>query len=142
MHALAEWLAGGLLVALGAIVGTPARFFISGLVAQRLGETFPWGTLVVNASGCFIMGLVGWFAIAHGLSSGSAFWLLLATGFLGSYTTVSSFALQTRALMRDGEGWRALGYVVLSLILCLGAVAIGNELASVLFAGIVTGVGR
>lgn len=135
MHALSEWLAGGLLVTLGATLGTPARFFISGLVAQRLGETFPWGTLVVNASGCFIMGLAGWFAVAHGLSSGSAFWLLLATGFLGSYTTVSSFALQTRALVRDGESWRALGYVALSLILCLGAVAIGSELAPVLFAG-------
>ena len=135
MHALPEWLAGGLLVTLGAIVGTPARFFISGLVARRLGETFPWGTLVVNASGCFIMGLVGWFAVAHGLSGGSAFWLLLATGFLGSYTTVSSFALQTRALVRDGESRLALGYVALSLILCLGAVAIGNELASALFAG-------
>ena len=142
MHALSEWLAGGLLVTLGAVVGTPARFFISGLVAERLGETFPWGTLVVNASGCFIMGLVGGFAVAHGLSSGSAFWLLLATGFLGSYTTVSSFALQTRALVRDGESRLALGYVALSLFLCLGAVAGGNELASALFAGVVAGVGR
>ena len=136
MHALSEWLAGGLLVTLGAIVGTPARFFISGLVAERLGETFPWGTLVVNASGCLIMGVVGGFAIAHGLSSGSAFWLLLATGFLGSYTTVSSFALQTRALVRDGESRLALGYVALSLVLCLGAVAGGNELASAFFAGV------
>lgn len=136
MHALSEWLAGGLLVTLGATLGTPARFFISGLVARRLGETFPWGTLVVNASGCLIMGLVGWLAVARSLSSGSAFWLLLATGFLGSYTTVSSFALQTRALVRDGERWLALGYVALSLILCLGAVAIGSELAPVLFAGV------
>ena len=122
-------------IALGSALGGAGRYWCSGLVARRLGETFPWGTLVVNASGCFIMGLVGGFAVAHGLSTGSAFWLLLATGFLGSYTTVSSFALQTRALVRDGEGRLALGYVALSLFLCLGAVAIGTELASALFAG-------
>lgn len=136
MHSLSEWLAGGLLVALGATLGTPARFFISGLVARRLGEVFPWGTLVVNATGCFVMGLVGWVAAARGFSGDSAFWLLVGTGFLGSYTTVSSFALQTRALVRDGEGRLALGYAALSLLLCLSAVALGFELGRVLLAGV------
>src|SRR5260370_29115234 len=113
---------GGVLVALGATVGTPARFFVSGVIAQRFGETFPWGTLVVNVSGCLIMGAVAAFAKAHGLSSESAAWLLAATGFLGSYTTVSSFALQTRALVRAGEHRSANGYVLISLLLCLTAV--------------------
>jgi CrcB protein len=129
MPSPSEWLMAALLVALGAAAGTPARFFVSGLVARRLGETFPWGTLVVNVTGCGVMGVVGCLATLRGLSGDSAFWLVAATGFLGSYTTVSSFALQTRALVRDGEGRLALGYVVLSLLLCLGAVAGGFSLA-------------
>ncbi|HEY6983952.1 fluoride efflux transporter CrcB [Reyranella sp.] len=135
MYSLSEWLADGLLIAMGAALGTPARFFLSGLVARRLGETFPWGTLVVNATGCLVMGLVAWLAATRGLSSASTFWLIVATGFLGSYTTVSSFALQTRALVRDGESRLALGYVALSLFLCLGAVTVGFEFGREIFAG-------
>jgi CrcB protein len=137
MHSLLEWLADGLLVALGATLGTPARFFISGLVARRFGETIPWGTLVVNVTGCLIMGLVAAVALARGLSGGSAFWLIVATGFLGSYTTASSFALQTRMLLRDGEGRLALAYVGLSLALGLAAVASGFELGRLVFFGAV-----
>lgn len=118
-------LLGAALVSLGAIVGTPLRFFVAGLVSQRVGETFPWGTLVVNVSGCIVMGLIGAYAMRHGLSGQSEIWLLIATGFLGSYTTVSSFALQTLALARDGETRGALLYIALSLGLCLGAVALG-----------------
>lgn len=132
---LSQLLIDGALVALGATVGTPARFFVSGFVARRIGETFPWGTLIVNASGCFAMGLIGAFVTARGLSSSSEIWLLLATGFLGSYTTVSSFALQTNALARDGEGRLALGYIALSMILCLGAVAIGYAAGTHAFPG-------
>ncbi|SJZ37567.1 CrcB protein [Enhydrobacter aerosaccus] len=129
MSNFTEFLAGSALVAVGATLGTPARFFVSGVIARRFGETIPWGTLVVNVSGCLVMGLVGAIASLQGLSAGSAFWLLAATGFLGSYTTVSSFALQTRGLLRDGENRLALGYVTLSLLLCLGAVAAGFRLA-------------
>jgi len=120
-----QFLIDGALVTLGAIAGTPARFFVSGLVARRFGETFPWGTLVVNATGCLIMGLAAAYARTHGLGATSALWLLVATGFLGSYTTVSSFAVQTLALTRDGEMRQALAYVVLSVVICLGAVAAG-----------------
>lgn len=132
---LPELLTGGALVTLGAMAGTPARFFVSGVVARRVGETFPWGTLVVNVSGCLVMGLVAAFARLHGLSATSQTWLLVATGFLGSYTTVSSFALQTRALVRDGERGPAGGYILLSLVLCLAAVAVGFAVGSLLFAG-------
>ena len=122
---LIDLLIGGALVSAGAIVGTPLRFFVSRIVGQRVGETFPWGTLVVNVTGCFIMGLVAAYARKHGLSGTSEYWLLLATGFLGSYTTVSSFSLQTLALARGGESRAALGNIVLSVGLCLGAVALG-----------------
>ena len=132
---VSEVLLGGVLVALGATVGTPARFFVSGVIARRFGETFPWGTLVVNVSGCLLMGAVAAFAKAHNLSFESPAWLLAATGFLGSYTTVSSFALQTRALVREGEHRSAIGYILLSVVLCLAAVGAGFAAGPLAFAG-------
>jgi CrcB protein len=134
MH-VSELLFGGALVTLGAMVGTPARFFVSGAVARRFGETFPWGTLVVNVSGCVVMGVVAAWAHRHGFGTTSAAWLLMATGFLGSYTTVSSFALQTRALVADGEYRFALVYIALSLALCLGAVSGSFVAAARMLAG-------
>jgi CrcB protein len=134
MH-LSELLIGSAMVTLGAMAGTPARFYVSGVIDRRFGETFPWGTLVVNVSGCVIMGAIAAFARIHGLSSASDAWLLLATGFLGSYTTVSSFALQTLALVRDAERAPALGYIALSLVLCLAAVAGGFAAGSFALAG-------
>ena len=122
---LIHLLVGAGLVSLGAIAGTPLRFYVGRVVSARVGETFPWGTLAVNVSGCLTMGAVAAYAQRHGLSGTSDYWLLLATGFLGSYTTVSSFALQTLALARDGESRSALGNIVLSVGLCLGAVALG-----------------
>jgi CrcB protein len=133
MAHLVDLIAGAALVALGAIFGTPARFYLSGAVARRFGETFPWGTLVVNGSGCLAMGITAAYAATHGLSGASGFWLLAGTGFLGSYTTVSSFALQTRALARDGEIGLAAGYVALSVLLCLAAVTLGFRLGSLVF---------
>jgi CrcB protein len=130
-----ELLIGGAMVALGAVVGTPARFFVSGVIARRFGETFPWGTLVVNVSGCVVIGAVASVAVVRGLSLQSAAWLLIVTGFLGSYTTVSSFALQTRALVADGEYRLAAGYILLSLLLCLAAVAAGFSAAAPALAG-------
>jgi CrcB protein len=89
----------------------------------------------VNVTGCFGMGLAAAYAAAHGLSGTSEYWLLVATGFLGSYTTVSSFALQTLALARDGENRGALGNIALSVGVCLAVVAAGYALGTSLFAG-------
>ena len=125
MGDLNHFLIGSVLVTAGAIVGTPLRFYVSRVIGGWFGLTFPWGTLVVNVTGCFTMGLVAAYAQKHGLSGRSEYWLLLATGFLGSYTTVSSFSLQTLALARGGENRAALGNIVLSVGLCLGAVALG-----------------
>jgi fluoride exporter len=113
-------------VVLGSVLGGVARYFISGFVARRGGETFPWGTLFINVSGAFLIGIFG--ALAEDRASVLALpdtWLFAVTGFLGCYTTVSSFSLQTLALARDGQGSRAGGYVVLSVGLCLGAVTLG-----------------
>jgi CrcB protein len=119
-------ISGLLSVALGSLFGGMARYFISGFVARRVGETFPWGTLIVNVSGAFLIGIFG--ALAQDDKSILATpdpWLFAVTGFLGCYTTVSSFSLQCLSLAREGQRGRAAGYVGLSVALCLGAVTLG-----------------
>ena len=120
------------LVALGGGLGSVARFWVSGVIARRYGETFPWGTLVVNVTGSAAIGVCAALLLAPDaptpdaqVSGLRAAWAGLVLGVLGSYTTVSSFSLQTLALARSGETGRALGNVALSLVLCLGAAAAG-----------------
>jgi CrcB protein len=125
-----ELLSELLWVALGGVLGGTMRYFVSGLVARKIGETFPWGTLVVNATGAFAIGLVG-----SSLLQMPALWQFAVVGLLGSYTTVSSFSLQTLALARDGELLRASGNVVLSLLLCLSAVTLGIGAAAAIGIG-------
>jgi CrcB protein len=120
-----------LIVLVGGIVGGVARYAVSGFVARRIGETFPWGTLVVNISGSFAIGLL---AVWLGAESGSNIWIAAAIGILGSYTTVSSFSLQTLALARDGEWLLVVQNVVLSVVLCLGAAFAGLVAGAALWA--------
>ena len=120
-------------VVLGSALGGTARYFLSGVIARRVGETFPWGTLSVNVSGAFLIGVFA--ALARDNASLLASpnpWLFAVTGFLGCYTTVSSFSLQTLALARDGEGGHAIGYVAISVALSIGAVAVGFALIDLL----------
>ncbi|MFN3847151.1 MAG: fluoride efflux transporter CrcB [Paracoccaceae bacterium] len=119
-----------LFVAAGSAVGGLARFIVSGLVARAVGETFPWGTMTVNVTGAFGIGIVSVLAESLFYLDRPEAWPLLVTGILGSYTTVSSFSLQTLALARDGQMFRAIGNVLLSLLLCLGGVAAGMAAAS------------
>jgi fluoride exporter len=126
-------ISGLIYVALGSALGGTARYFLSGLIARRVGETFPWGTLLVNISGALLIGIFGALARNNAsLVASSNPWLFAVTGFLGCYTTVSSFSLQTLSLARDGEGSRALSYVVISVALSLGAVAAGFALVNLL----------
>ena len=125
-----ELFAGLAWIAVGCALGGAARFFVSGLVARGIGETFPWGTMAVNVSGTLALGVLAGLAEAGLLDPAAPGWQLGAVGFLGSYTTVSSFSLQTLALVRDGELGRAAGNVVLSLGLCLAAVAAGFAAAA------------
>lgn len=123
-------LSGVLAITIGSVLGGCARYFVSGAIARRLGETFPWGTMTINVSGAFLIGIFG----ALATHPGSAFatpnpWLFAVTGFLGCYTTVSSFSLQTLTLARSGEPMHALGNVVFSVGLCLAAVSCGFLLA-------------
>jgi len=124
-------ISGFVSVALGSVLGGMARYFVSGFVARRVGETFPWGTLIVNVSGAFLIGIFGGLAESDASTLASPDpWLFAVTGFLGCYTTVSSFSLQSLALARDGQSSRAGSYVVISVGLCLAAVTAGFTLAS------------
>src|SRR5215213_5244749 len=93
-----------LLVALGSAFGGVARFWPSGLVAQRVGETFPWDTILVNVTACFLIGLIDTLTSVDGrMTVAPAGRQLLMIGVLGGYTTFSSFSLQTLTLARDGQ---------------------------------------
>jgi CrcB protein len=120
-------------VAMGSALGGMARFFLSGFVGRRIGETFPWGTMVVNVTGAFAIGLIGAAATSQALFQMPVSWQFAVVGALGSYTTVSSFSLQTLALARDGEFLRAGANVFWSLALCLSAVALGFAAGSTAF---------
>lgn len=115
-----------LYVALGSAFGGVARYAVSSVMARRFGEAFPWGTIAVNVSGAFLIGVFAAMASRDGgLFARPEPWLFAVTGFLGCYTTVSSFSLQTLSLARNGEALRAAGNVAISVLLCLGAVAGG-----------------
>lgn len=118
-------------IAAGSALGGVARFWFSGLVARWIGETFPWGTILVNISGSFI---IGFFATITGpdgrVFASSLTRQFVMIGICGGYTTFSSFSLQTLTLANDGEWLYAGGNVVVSVILCLLAVWAGHLLAT------------
>jgi CrcB protein len=119
-------------VVLGSALGGMARYWLSGAVGRTVGETFPWGTMAVNVSGALAIGIVAAIAARGGWAAGEHGWPLVVIGLLGSYTTVSSFSLQTLALARDGEWRRAAANVALSVVLCLSAAAVGLVLGGAL----------
>lgn len=115
---------------LGSGLGGLARFVLSGLIAQRFDETFPWGTLAVNVSGSFLIGFIAAFADPQGrLFLGPSTRQFLMTGVLGGFTTYSAFSLQTLALARDGEWLRAGAYASGTFVLCFVAVWLGHVCA-------------
>lgn len=113
-------------VGLGCALGAVLRFEISRRIVHRIGDAFPWGTLVVNLTGGFLAGLVhgGWGA------SDSAWMPFALAGVLGGYTTVSSFGLETVLLARRGRARSAVAYAGASLIGSPAAVAAGIAIAS------------
>lgn len=118
-------------VAIGSALGGVGRYGLSGVVARAFGETFPWGTLVVNVTGSFLIGVVATLTGPDGRVLVSPvtrqFWLI---GIFGGFTTFSAFSLQTLSLAQDGEWLRAGGNVALSVGLCLVFVWLGAALAS------------
>jgi CrcB protein len=110
-----------LLVALGGALGAVARFLVGVLVARRLGLDWPWGTFFINVSGCFAIGLLlPLFGERH-----EAWRLLLPVGFVGAYTTFSTFEYETLRLIEAGA-WKSVGsYVLGSNVAGFIAVALG-----------------
>jgi CrcB protein len=117
-----------LLVGVGGFVGTLFRYWLSGVIARRYGETFPLGTLVVNAIGCFIIGFLFYFFYDRSLTTPTARTVVLI-GVIGGFTTFSSYGLQTFTLLRDGELFLALVNVVASNAVGLALVWLGYVLA-------------
>ena len=118
-------------IALGGALGSIARYGCSSLAANWVGETFPWGTLIVNISGSLV---IGFFATLTGpdgrlLVSSDARQFVMV-GICGGYTTFSSFSLQTLNLVRDGDMLGAGGNIVGSVMLCLIAVWLGHVAAA------------
>ena len=117
-------------VVAGSAIGGGLRYFLSGLVAAHFGETFPWGTLIVNVSGSFVIGFFATLTSTDGrVMVTPSVRQFVTTGICGGYTTFSSFSLQTLNLARDDEWLYAGGNVVASTVLCLLFVWIGHVAA-------------
>lgn len=121
-----NWLLLTILAFTGSALGGLCRYLLSGWITFRFGEGFPLGTMVVNVSGALLIGFIWAFCSPGSLRD------FLMFGFLGGYTTVSSFALNTLNLLQDGEwtyaGWSLIG----TYLLCLAAVFGGASVASLM----------
>lgn len=120
-----------LYIALGSALGGMARYWCSGFVAARAGETFPWGTVLINIIGSFVIGFFATFCgpDSRYLISTNARQFVMV-GLCGGYTTFSSFSLQTLNLIRDGEMGAATANIGVSVVLCLLAVWLGHLAAA------------
>jgi CrcB protein len=114
------------LIAVGGALGSMSRYACSRAVALSYGETFPWGTVVVNIAGSFIIGFMA------GISGPDSRLIVspnvrnfIMVGFCGGYTTFSSFSLQTLQLIQNGDAAEAFGNVLLSVAACMAAVTLG-----------------
>lgn len=120
-----------LLLAAAGALGTLSRYWTMGLVQRFAGASFPWGTLVVNASGCLLFGVVWTLAEERLLLRGPTRFIIL-TGFMGAFTTFSTFAFETGQLMRDSQWLQAVGNVALQNVLGLVCLFVGFSLARLL----------
>jgi CrcB protein len=118
-----------LLIAIFGAVGTLARYGLQGLIQIRAGGAFPYGTLLINLTGCFLLGLIGQFTLNRMFISPD--WRVAITvGFFGGYTTFSSFGWETAKMLEDGEWLRATTYVAASVFVGLFLSVAGIRLAN------------
>lgn len=115
-------------ISIGAILGANARYFIGGILVKAWGSAFPFHTLLINVTGCAVLGFFSaWAAERIGLDP--ALRLVIAAGFCGSYTTFSAFAYETVVLIQNGHWLEFALNVVWSNTLCLLAAMLGARLA-------------
>jgi len=118
-----------LLIALFGAIGTLARYGLQGLVQIKMGSTFPFGTLLINLTGCFLLGLIGQVTLNRVIVP--AEWrTAIAVGFFGGYTTFSSFGWETAKMLEAGEWLWATTYVAASVVLGLFLSVAGIRLAN------------
>ena len=118
-------------IAVGSALGGVLRYWCSGVAARLIGETFPWGTLIVNVSGSWVIGFFFTLTGPDGrLLTSSDLRQFVMVGLCGGYTTFSSFSLQTLNLIRDGELLLAGANIAGSVLLCMLAVWIGHVMAA------------
>lgn len=116
-------------IAIGGASGACLRYFISQILLNWLGKGFPFATLVVNISGSFIMGFL-YGLIEQGTLEVSVYRTLIGIGFLGAFTTFSTFSLDTVLLFQQGDIFKAMANIFLNVLLCLGAAALGVYIVS------------
>ena len=116
------------LVGVAGAVGAPLRYVVDVLVSERIAGAFPLGTMVVNISGAFVLGLITGLAMYHGLPRSSR--EILGIGLVGAYTTFSTFSLETMQLFEDGELQSAATNIAVSLLAGGLAAAAGIALAA------------
>lgn len=116
---IAVW--GGVLLLGGA--GAVLRFLVDRTIARRIVRSFPFGTLTVNLSGAVLLGLLSGLALSHHMA------LLAGTAFVGSYTTFSTWMLETQRLAEERQFWPAAANIVLSVVLGVAAAMAGQWIA-------------
>ncbi len=123
-----------LLLIVGGAIGTVVRYWIGRWFSlQPWGQTFPYGTMFINVTGSFILGLAGIIILERLLPEQQHWFLLVGTGFCGGYTTFSTFEWETFKLVRDGSYWLALANVLGSVLAGFVGVVLGVMLATSLF---------
>jgi CrcB protein len=121
-------------VGIGSAIGGMSRFWVSRVVAEAVGEKFPWGTIVINVSGSFVIAILAALTLPEGRLNTSRIVItqLLMVGVCGGYTTFSSFSLQTLNLAREGQWLWAGGNILISVVACLIACWLGFMLGEIL----------
>jgi CrcB protein len=115
-----------LAVAIGGAIGSLARFWLTGVMLDLTGPRFPWGTLLINVLGSFVIGLVAGISLTpERIALHPDLRIFLMAGFCGGFTTFSAFSLQTLDLVANGEVIAALGYSVASVVLCVAVTWVG-----------------
>ena len=118
-------------VAIGGALGSVSRYWLSNVIASRVGESFPWGTLTINVTGSLVIGTFAALTLPEVAGPNRMTVIqFFMVGICGGYTTFSSFSLQTLNLLRDRQWLYAGSYIVLSVVVCLIAVWLGYLLGA------------
>ena len=120
-----------LIVGTGSFIGGAMRYLLSTNIKNMYGQTFPWGTLVVNLLGCFVFGIIFALFSKHN-SADNTFCLLLTTGICGGFTTFSTFANESVQMIQNGNIGEFIGYMATSVIIGIALIALGYWIVKVL----------